>query len=653
MAKTYKILVNDGKSTAAEAISVKQGVGDKGMPVRLLAKQGWRIELQDELKGKGLAPNQVRLKRLGKDLAIYFDNSQRADALIEDFYPETKSDNSPKLVGLAENGSRYEYVPQDPAISSMPGELKDGNTPVIVALGGGPIAESFALAGLPIVAAAGGISGWAVAGGVVAAAALGGGGGGGGAGGGPLPTTKGTGALATQSDTGYSNTDAITANSKPYYTGKTDPNKDVSITVDGRTYQGTAGPDGVYTIPITNSLKDGTYTPSVTVKDATTGLSTTADGSPFTVDTEGSPEANDSATVLISSISDDTGTTADFITSDNILSYTGRVKDFTTNGARVRLELKDSAGAVVKTEDVAYADTGAWTWTDTAKRDDGKYTLVARLVDAAGNIITTATSAEQVVLISANGPIVVNDTGTAQEDSTAVARGNVLSNDHTVDDSLISKKAVATTINGRYGTLTLQESGEYTYAVDNANDAVNALRGASGTRAADTLIDELTYTVTDATGKSQTAKLNITIEGANDKASVGGHDPSYVTMIDPDKEEKGFSGLIDNAEYTTEYGGKFKLSGPETPSIDKTDPNAFDGFVQHQRSTNSTSLDKTVHELFTVTSLDGTASHTFEVTTNSGSTHLYYGVTGNRDVLMLNTAGTTDLTGDTLHSVKK
>ena len=84
----------------------------------------------DDLKGKSLAPDQVRIKRVGKNLTLMFDGSQRADVVIEDFYAENtdkdKDNGSPKLVGTAENGGMYEYVPQDPTVSSMPAELKDG-----------------------------------------------------------------------------------------------------------------------------------------------------------------------------------------------------------------------------------------------------------------------------------------------------------------------------------------------------------------------------------------------------------------------------------------------------------------------------------------------------------------------------------------------
>jgi hypothetical protein len=66
MAKTYKVLVNDGKGADSNAVQVMQGAGDKGSPVRLVAQRGVRYELQDVAKGKGFAPDQVRLKRVGQ-----------------------------------------------------------------------------------------------------------------------------------------------------------------------------------------------------------------------------------------------------------------------------------------------------------------------------------------------------------------------------------------------------------------------------------------------------------------------------------------------------------------------------------------------------------------------------------------------------------
>ncbi len=623
MAKTYKILVNDGKSGDIKPIRVEQGVGDKGVPVRMLAKEGWRIELQDDAKGKGLAPNQVRLKRMGKDLAIYFDKSQRADVLVEDFYASPT--NKPQLVGLAENGGTYEYVPQDPAVSSMPSELKDDNKPVIVSLGGAPVGDAFVLSGLPVAAAAGGGgTGWLVAGGAGAAAAAAGGGGGGGNTG-PAAPAKATGALAAESDTGHSSSDGITSNTKPFYTGKVEGVKDIALTVDGHTYLGTSESNGVYKIQITNPLSGNTYTPSIKVTDPSTKLSTTSDGTPFTVDTSGTPDANESAEVKIIKILDgaDTGTkTDDFITSKNTLNYEGSVTSFTANGARVRLELKDNSGAVVKTEDVAFSDTGAWTWSDqTTARADGKYTLVATMVDAAGNVITGAkTSTSQAVLISANGLTAVNDAGTAREagglNNTTTgsdATGNVLNNDTTVDAAVTKKVVPITNKTGTYGTLNLLDDGSYTYTVNNANATVNALRDVN-VSGATTLTDTFTYTATDITGQTKEATLVITIQGANDVPTFTGvksveapasppeaTDFFRITVSDPDG-----SGVENKFAVPLVLQGKYGVFAFNAAS--QTWAYQVDGTKVGTVDTSSE-----FHDLLTVTSLDGSAYQTLDV----------------------------------------
>lgn len=183
MAKTYKVLVNGGKEAELKTISVIQGAGDRSAPVRLVSERGVRYELVDDVKGKGFAPDEVRLKRMGKNLLLMFNESQSADVVFENFYDAGQAGDAgvPTLVGNAENGNMYEYVPQDPEVSHLVSALADGNPPVIMSLGGDAMSGAFVLSALPLVAAAGGISGWAIAGGVAAAAAGGGGGSGGGA----------------------------------------------------------------------------------------------------------------------------------------------------------------------------------------------------------------------------------------------------------------------------------------------------------------------------------------------------------------------------------------------------------------------------------------------------------------------------------------
>ena len=64
---------------------------------------------------------------------------------------------------------------------------------------------------------------------------------------------------------------------------------------------------------------------------------------------------------------------------------------------------------------------------------------------------------------------------------------------------------------GTYGRLTLNANGTYSYVVNNANRAVNALRQAS-----DTVTETFAYTMRDTAGLTSTTNLVITIQGSND-----------------------------------------------------------------------------------------------------------------------------------------
>ncbi|MFH0882040.1 MAG: retention module-containing protein, partial [bacterium] len=132
--------------------------------------------------------------------------------------------------------------------------------------------------------------------------------------------------------------------------------------------------------------------------------------------------------------------------------------------------------------------------------------------DAAG---AESTATLTITIQGANdGPIAFADSGTAVEAGVAAgsdAEGNVLANDTDVDAG--DTKTVTTTgeFEGEYGTLHIDANGDYTYAVNNTNEAVDALRLST-----DTLSESFDYTMKDTAGAESTAKLTITIHGAND-----------------------------------------------------------------------------------------------------------------------------------------
>ena len=153
--------------------------------------------------------------------------------------------------------------------------------------------------------------------------------------------------------------------------------------------------------------------------------------------------------------------------------------------------------------------------------------------DAAGNFNNDGADTNNTVTMTTNTmPAIslVNDTATVGE-AGGVANGtagaalasavsgvsalNVLAND-TSATSVTGVSAGTTNgtmgqnLVGQYGTLVMNANGSYTYAVDNTNATVQALRGSSNT-----LTDVFSYTASDGS-TSRSANLTITITGTND-----------------------------------------------------------------------------------------------------------------------------------------
>lgn len=133
---------------------------------------------------------------------------------------------------------------------------------------------------------------------------------------------------------------------------------------------------------------------------------------------------------------------------------------------------------------------------------------------------------------------IVDDTPTANPDTNSITQGiatvtgNVVTTgagiDHIGADttatpvSAIAGGVIGTARVGSYGSLTLAADGSYTYALNNENAAVIALRGSH------TLTDSFIYTITDADGDTSTATVTLTIAAVdNPPVAVddSGHSP--------------------------------------------------------------------------------------------------------------------------------
>ena len=129
------------------------------------------------------------------------------------------------------------------------------------------------------------------------------------------------------------------------------------------------------------------------------------------------------------------------------------------------------------------------------------------------------------------------DLDSVTEDTSVVADGNVITGsggaDGNASDGVADTRGadgatvtavafgvVAGTVGagtaGTYGTLTLNANGSYSYALNNADPAVQGLDSN------DTLTEVFTYTLTDSDGDARTTALTITINGSDDPITIGG-----------------------------------------------------------------------------------------------------------------------------------
>lgn len=116
---------------AAKKLAIKAGGKFK-------AHAGTKYLLQVE--SSDVAPENVTVKRVGKDLLIQFEGSEKPDLTIQDYFEEGMDG---QLYGVAEDGQLYAYVRTDGEGFGDPLLLADGDTAPI-ALGGDSLGDGAA-----------------------------------------------------------------------------------------------------------------------------------------------------------------------------------------------------------------------------------------------------------------------------------------------------------------------------------------------------------------------------------------------------------------------------------------------------------------------------------------------------------------------------
>ena len=273
------------------------------------------------------------------------------------------------------------------------------------------------------------------------------------------------------------------------------------------TMRDTAGATSTATLTLTvNGANDG----PVAVVDTTTAVE--AGGI-----ANGTAGTNPSGNVLANDTDVDTGDTK---TVTAIIGAGAGTVGGTTNGTYGTLTLNADGSYTYAVNNANATVQGLRTSANTLT-DTFSYTMR----DTAG---ATSTATLTVTIRGANdAPVAVVDTAVAVEaggiaNGTAGTNpaGNVLTNDTDVDTgdtrtvsavSGVVAGTVGAATAGQYGSLVLNSNGTYTYTVNNALAAVQALR-----TSASTLTDTFTYTVTDTAGATSTTTLTVTVQGAND-----------------------------------------------------------------------------------------------------------------------------------------
>ena len=473
MAKQYKVLVNTGKAENNSVIDVPRNATGKD-PVRIKAKAGAKYQLQElnEQSGnKPLGPDYVKTKRVGKNLHILFEGDKEASVIIEDYY-DVSTEGYNGLIGEAENGSFYEYIPEDPQIDGLVPSLRDGADAVNAALGGNEVNPAGAAVAALAIGPLAGLLGVGAAAAAVA---------GGGAGGTTVTTTGALTAVAGN-DSGTLG-DNITNNAKPALSGKVTAGSTATVTINGQTYPVTVAADGSWTFTQPDNLPDGTYNPVLNV--TTNGQTTNTPITPFTIDTQTRVAIADAGKV---------GTT-------NTISGTAEAGD--------TIVLKDVNGNTIGT--ATANSSGQWSLTPTTALPSGNITATA--TDAASN---TASATGTPV---SSAPTTVAITGISQD--TGVSASDFVTSDNN-----------GLTINATLSTA-LATGQSLWYSKDNGVTWTNITTSVNGTAvsyADSTLTSTATVKmqVRDAAGNAApTATQLVTIDAS------GNNNPDPVNPVNP------------------------------------------------------------------------------------------------------------------------
>jgi hypothetical protein len=331
MSQEIAVIVKDGQNVVSTN-TVIEGSGATGRP--LIVKAGSKQSIELKNVATGVAPDQVHVTKDGKNLKIKLGKKasvqdDSADIIIEDYYA-----NDASLIGVAENGQYYNFIPQ--------GTNPDSS---YYSLGGDVIGQATETDWLPIALALLGAG---------ALAALAGGGGGG------DRTAPDSLTVALEDDeapiTGAITAGTVTNDTTPVISGQTEANATVTAKDDAGNTLGSATADGNgnYSIIPTTPLSEGQHYISVTAADAAGNdiavssviftVDTTAPDAPVLNPTDGSPITGTAEAGSTITITDGNGNPIGTTTANQNGNFSYTPATPIPNGTVINATATDAAG---------------------------------------------------------------------------------------------------------------------------------------------------------------------------------------------------------------------------------------------------------------------------------------------------------------------
>ena len=247
----------------------------------------------------------------------------------------------------------------------------------------------------------------------------------------------------------------------------------------------------------------------------------------------------------------------------------------------------------------------------------GTFSVVVTVSDGNGGSVSDSFTWN----IANPAPDATDNSNSVDEDGTTnLANGNLLTDndgdgidsDPDLDELSVSAvdsqtTNVGVTVNGAYGTISIQANGSYTYTVDNSNPIVNGLDDG------ETLTETFGYTLSDGEGGTSDATISVTIAGSNDSPNT------VATITDQGNLDDDAVSLDLSSHFADVDGDALTFSANGLPSgltID-TSTGIVSGTIDNNASQLGSNDDGVFSVTITATDGDEIVDLTFEWTINN------------------------------------